>query len=73
MCAMRGNPSSNDSMAIKLDMWKAFDHIEWAFYAKVMLKLGFGNVGLTFLCSELSHRPVPFLLMVCQVVISFLA
>ena len=41
MHAMRGNLSSGGSMAIKLDMSKAFDRVEWSFLIKVMLCMGF--------------------------------
>ena len=36
-----GDASSNDSMAIKLDMSNAYDQAEWPFLLRVMLKLGF--------------------------------
>ena len=39
-------------MALKLDMSKAYDHVEWAFLEKIMRKLGFNEkwVTLMMLC-----------------------
>ena len=37
---MSSDASSNGSMAIKLDMSKAYDRMELAFLSSVMLKLG---------------------------------
>jgi len=39
--AMRSDTTMNGSMAVKLDMAKAFDRVEWTFLSRVMLQLGF--------------------------------
>ena len=36
-------------MALKLDMSKAYDHVEWAFLEKIMRKLGFNEKWVTFM------------------------
>ena len=41
MHAMRGDLSTHGAMALKLDMSKAFDRVEWDFLAQTMLRLGF--------------------------------
>jgi len=39
--AMRLDSSRQEAMAIKLDMLKAYDWVEWPFLKKVMLRMGF--------------------------------
>eukprot|EP00249_Psilotum_nudum_P026452 c32481_g1_i1 orf=56-340(+) len=34
--------TKSDSLIVKLDFEKAYDHIEWSFIEAVMMKLGFG-------------------------------
>ena len=43
---MRGDTTRKGSMAIKLDVAKAFDRVEWTFLSKIMLKTGFGTEGV---------------------------
>jgi len=38
---MRGHNGTNGAMALKLDMSKAFNRVEWQFLEKIIMKLGF--------------------------------
>ena len=50
--AMRGDMTVDGSMAVKLDMSKAFDRVEWPFLKSVILRLGFREdwVNLVMRC-----------------------
>lgn len=43
--------SKEGSMAIKLDIFKAFDLVEWAFLKRIMKKLGFDDDGFLISCT----------------------
>ena len=51
-CLQNHKSTKGDFMALKLDMSKAYDHVEWAFLEKIMRKLGFNEkwVTLMMLC-----------------------
>lgn len=42
-------------MALKLDMSKTYDHIEWEFIDVVMTRLAFPLIGLVWLCNVILH------------------
>ena len=46
------NSSSNGFMALKLDMSKAYNRVEWVFLENVMRKMGFCEqwIGLIMVC-----------------------
>lgn len=43
--SMHIHGGKNGSMAIKLDMAKAYDRVKWDFLQKIMVKLGFRVIG----------------------------
>lgn len=36
--------SKDGSMSLKLDISKAYDHVEWSFLEAIMRKMGFGEM-----------------------------
>jgi hypothetical protein len=40
--------------AVKLDMHKAYDHVEWGFLEKIMLKMGFDHRWVKLMMSCVS-------------------
>ena len=51
-CLQNHKSTKGGFMALKLDMSKAYDHVEWAFLEKIMRKLGFNEkwIILMMLC-----------------------
>ncbi|KAK3225294.1 hypothetical protein Dsin_005156 [Dipteronia sinensis] len=52
----------NGSLALKLDMSKAYDHVEWGFLSQMMLKLGFSSHWVNRIMSSVTSVSFSFLL-----------
>ena len=51
-CLQKYNSKTHDFMALKLDMSKAYGHVEWPFLEEVMRKMGFNErwINLMMVC-----------------------
>lgn len=54
---MQKHIGNDDFMAIKLDMRKTYDRVEWSYLEVVMRKMGFNKQWINLMMSHLS--PIP--------------
>jgi hypothetical protein len=47
-------------MAIKLDMNKAYDWVEWLFLEGIMRKLGFAEAWISLIMTYVAQPPIQF-------------
>lgn len=60
--SMKNNPSRSGSMAIKVDMSKAYDRVEWEFLQKIMLKFGFDRRWVNVIMSMVESTTFSFVI-----------
>jgi hypothetical protein len=60
--SMKHKQGRGGLMAVKLDMEKAFDSMEWGFLLEIMKLLGFSSIWINWICQCISTSSFSILL-----------